>query len=191
VATPQQHPFSLPGAAPLVGTAWTAGGSRPAVLLVSNSPPHSAVAPALARSGFAVVSWERPGPGTEDIGRIRDALGTGALSVRAVTYALMAPGAAGRDAVRWATTDRVLRALVTWGMALTPGERAAVLEEARRVMCPWLLLVDERDTSAEGCARAVAASGPQRVVAHAPGPDPEGLPGTAVRTAIAWLARYV
>jgi hypothetical protein len=178
--------------APLAGTVWAAGGSRPAVLLVSNTPPNSAVAPALARSGFAVVSWARPGPGTEDIGRVTDALGAGALSVRASSYALLAEGAASRDAIRWATTDRLLAALVTWGMTLAPGERAATLEEGRLVTCPWLLLVDERDKSAGIDAHALAESGEQRVVATSAGvADQNGVQGTAVRTTIAWLARHV
>jgi hypothetical protein len=191
VSTSQQHPFSLAGAAPLSGTVWAAGGSRPAVLLVSNNPPDSGVAPALARAGFAVVSWERPRPGTEDIGRIRDALGAGALPVRTSSYALMAGQAGARDAIHWATTDRQLGALVTWGMTLTREERAAVIEEAHRVTCPWLLLADERDKSAEGDARALVASGPARILAHAPVRAPEGFPPTWVHIAIAWLARHV
>ena len=188
MSTSQQHPFSLPGAAPLSGTVWAARGSRPAVLLPSNSPRDSGVAAALARAGFAVVSWERPGPGTEDIGRIRDALGAGALPVRTSSYALMAGQVGARDAIHWATTDRRLGALITWGMTVTQDERAAVIEEAHRVTCPWLLLVDERDKSAEGDARALVASGPERILAHVP---VEGVSPTWVHIAVAWLARHV
>ncbi len=77
----------------------TAGGERPAVVLIPAAP---VLAERLARAGFAVISLDRDAP--DDLAPVLAALGRGELGFRATAVGVLGWGTAGAAAAQAAAT---------------------------------------------------------------------------------------